>query len=309
MQSDSKPDVVIFTDEPGWHGASLQTWFAEQGLRAAFVSLKECYVDLEASASGLSIPGFDGRLPNGAFVRGVPGGSLEEIVLRLDFLHQLAALGLPVFNSGRTIERTVDKAMTSLLLRHHDVPTPVTFVSESVETAMEFVRRQLSLGRTLVKKPLFGSQGKGLRRVESPGDLTHLLPGEVAYLQEFIAIGDGPFCDCRVMVVDGEAIAAMERRSHHWITNRAQGADCRSIPLQDKLAQLAENAAAAVSADYAGVDLMRTVDGSWLVTEVNGIPAWRGLQRATGIDVTAMLGHAFLTRLRRGVPVLNRRSE
>ena len=129
MRSDSKPDVVIFTDEPGWHGASLQTWFAEQGLRAAFVSLKECYVDLEASASGLSIPGFGGRLPDGAFVRGVPGGSLEEIVLRLDFLHQLAALGLPVFNSGRTIERTVDKAMTSLLLRHHDVPTPVTLWS------------------------------------------------------------------------------------------------------------------------------------------------------------------------------------
>ena len=77
--------------------------------------------------------------------------------------------------------------MTSLLLRHHDVPTPVTFVSESLEAAAEFVRRQLSLGRTLVKKPLFGSQGKGLRRVESPDDLTHLLPGEVAYLQKIEA--------------------------------------------------------------------------------------------------------------------------
>jgi tetrahydromethanopterin:alpha-L-glutamate ligase len=298
----TEPDIVIFTDEPGWHGASLKTWFAEQGLNAAYVSLKDCRVDLEASASGLSIPGFDDRLPDGAFVRGVPGGSLEEIVLRLDFLHQLAALGRPVFNSGRTIERTVDKAMTSLLLRHHDVPTPATFVSESLDAAADFVRRQLSRGRTVVKKPLFGSQGKGLRRIRAAGDLTHLLPGEVAYLQEFITTGDGPFCDCRVMVVDGEAIAAMERRSHHWITNRAQGAACRSIPLQDNLVKLAQSAA--VAADYAGVDLMRAEDGRWLVTEVNGIPAWRGLQRATNTDVTAMLGRAFLLRLGRSVAAL-----
>ena len=298
------PRIAIFTDEPGWHGASLAGWFAGHGVAAEFVSLIDCRIDLERSDGGLAITGFDDALPAGAFVRGVPGGSLEAIVLRLDVLHHLAELGVPVFNSGRTIERTVDKAMTSLLLRQRGVPTPATFVSESLAAARDYVERQLSLGRTLVKKPLFGSQGKGLRRIGAPEDLGYLLPGEVAYLQEFIATGSGPFRDCRVMVIDGVAIAAMERSSHHWITNRAQGATCRSIPLQKNLVELAEAAAAAVGADYAGVDLLRGGDGRWLVTEVNGIPAWQGLQQATGVDVTALLGAAFLRRLERGIAAI-----
>lgn len=294
-----RPAIVIFTDEPGWHGQQLETWFAENGLRTKCVSLRECHIEFTGEAGGIWIPGFDGRLPDGAFVRGVPGGSLEEIVLRLDYLHHIAALGRPVFNSGRVIERTVDKGMTSLLLRNSGIPTPKTFVSESADEVKNYVGSELGSGRTLVKKPLFGSQGRGLRWIKTASDLSYLLPGEVVYLQEFIETGDGPFCDCRVMVVDGEAIAAMERSSHHWITNRALGAECRSIRLQENLARLAEGAAAAVGAEYAGVDLLCKADGQWMVTEVNGIPAWRGLQRATGVNVTALLGRAFVSRLRK----------
>jgi len=296
----SSADIVIFTDEPGWHGRQLETWFTENGFQTKCASLSECRIEVTGEASGIWIPGFDGRLPDGAFVRGVPGGSLEEIVLRLDYLHQLAVLGRPVFNSGRTIERTVDKGMTSLLLRNNDIPTPKTFVSESAEEVKNYVHSELGSGRTLVKKPLFGSQGRGLRWIKNPSDLSYVLPGEVVYLQEFIETGGGPFCDCRVMVVDGEAIAAMERSSHHWITNRALGAECRPIRLQENLAHIAQRAAAAVGAEYAGVDLLCSPSGQWMVTEVNGIPAWRGLQRATGVDVTALLGRAFLSRLLKG---------
>ena len=44
-------------------------------------------------------------------------------------------------------------------------------------------------------------------------------------------------------------------------------------------------AAAAVGAEYAGVDLLPARDGTVYVLEVNGIPGWQGLQEATGIDV------------------------
>ncbi len=288
------PRVAIFTDEPGWHGRALRRWLAGRGIDSVFLSLTECRVRLEGDGHGLVLPGFDDALPYGVFVRGVPGGSLEEIVLRLDYLHLLGALGCPVFNSARAIECTVDKAMTSLLLNHRGLPTPATFVSEDAAAVRAYVDEQLAAGHVLVKKPLFGSQGRGLVRIRSAADLPPLLPGEVAYLQRFVSTGDGPFRDCRVMVVGGRAIAAMERYSHHWITNRAQGAACRSIPLNDALARLAEEAVAAVAADYAGVDLLRDADGRWLVTEVNGIPAWQGLERATGVGVTGLLGEAFL---------------
>ena len=290
-------DIVVFTDDPGWHGKALERWFGQQGLRAQFVSLAACRLDLSRPGCGLVIPGFDAEPPVAAFVRGVPGGSLEQIVLRLDFLHQLEQLGCPVFNSGRVIERTVDKAMTSFLLRQNDLPTPATWACEDLHAARRVVSQQLAQGRSLVKKPLFGSQGNGLLRIDTAEDFRYLLPGEIAYFQEFVETRAPGFADCRVMVVAGHAIAAMERRHHHWITNRAQGANCHSITASEPVKELAVKAAAACGADYAGVDLLCAADRGWLVVEVNGIPAWRGLQKATGVDVTAALGRALLARM------------
>ena len=289
--------IAIFTDEPGWHGAELTAWFAAHGAQAEYVSLTDCHIDLQASAAGFVIGASGIGLPDAVFVRGIPGGSLEAITLRLDILHRLAALGVPVINSARSIERTVDKGMTSLLLHQRGIPTPETFVSESLERTRAYVEHALARGVTLVKKPLFGSQGKGLRRVRSMSDLGYLMPGEVCYLQHFAVVDAAPYRDYRVMVVEGRAVAAMERVSEHWITNRAQGASCHALALSTELALWAERAAQAVAADYAGVDLLRAPDGRWLVTEVNGIPAWQGLQFATGIDITAQLAGACLRRV------------
>jgi len=49
------------------------------------------------------------------------------------------------------------------------------------------------------------------------------------------------------------------------------------------------SAAAAVGADYAGVDLLVSRTGESFVLEVNGIPGWQGLQAATGVDVAAAI--------------------
>ena len=45
----------------------------------------------------------------------------------------------------------------------------------------------------------------------------------------------------------------------------------------------------AVGADYAGVDLLPSRDGTVFVLEVNAIPGWQGLQRATGLDVAGAI--------------------
>lgn len=292
------PRIVIFTDDPGWHGRALTREFAARGLEAVYRSLKQCRFALTARGPRIEIPGFDDGLPRGAFVRGVPGGTLEEVTLRLDFLHCLAHAGVPVFNSGRAIERTVDKAMTSFLLAWKGLPTPQTWACESPAAALEIATPLFAAGCTLVVKPLFGSQGEGLQRVASPAELSALTPvGGIYYLQEFVAGGGPPFRDWRVLVIDGRARFAMERVSQHWITNRAQGAQCIGVPLTAALAELAEAAAAAVDVDYAGVDLLRDAQGRWWVGEVNGVPAWWGLTQATGENVSGALCEAFCTRL------------
>ena len=122
--------IPVFTDDPGWHGKRLQQAFAVRGYQAVFISLKDCFFDLSAGLKGVVIPGFD-KLPKFAFVRGVPGGTLQQVITRLDVLHALEMLGVKVYNTGRAVERTVDKAMTSFLLHHHGVATPDTWVCES----------------------------------------------------------------------------------------------------------------------------------------------------------------------------------
>ena len=69
----------------------------------------------------------------------------------------------------------------------------------------------------------------------------------------------------------------------------AEGGQALAVRLPDQWAGLAIRAAAAVGAEYAGVDLLPAKDGAIYVLEVNGIPGWRGLQEATGLDVAGAL--------------------
>jgi tetrahydromethanopterin:alpha-L-glutamate ligase len=44
------------------------------------------------------------------------------------------------------------------------------------------------------------------------------------------------------------------------------------------------------------VDLMRAADGAPVVIEVNGIPAWRGLQSVTELDIAGHLAQDLVAR-------------
>ena len=283
--------IPVFTDDPGWHGKRLQQAFAVRGYQAVFISLKDCFFDLGAGLKGVVIPGFD-KLPKFAFVRGVPGGTLQQVITRLDVLHALEILGVKVYNTGRAVERTVDKAMTSFLLHHHGVSTPDTWVCESRLEAEKLVSQASAQDAALVIKPLFGSQGNGVRLIK-PGDklpvpMQQHVDG-LYYLQRYVDSGEGQWHDHRVFVVQGKAIAAMVRHGASWVNNVALGGRCESISLSGELIALAEAASKAVDIDYCGVDIIRGQDGKAYVLEVNSIPAWKGLQGVVDIDIAQAL--------------------
>ena len=120
--------VAIVTDDPGWHGRKLRRAFASRGVDTRYVSLSGARLDLDGGA-GICLPGFERTLPDAVFVRGVPGGSLEQVVCHLNVLHALSELDVPVYNDGRAIERSVDKSLTSLKLCRAGLPTPPTWVT------------------------------------------------------------------------------------------------------------------------------------------------------------------------------------
>lgn len=298
------PRVVIITDEPGWHGRELKRVFAARGHPGEYVSSLACHLDLSGALPRIAIPTFD-LLPSGVFVRGVPGGTLEQVILRLDILHALREMGVRVYNDARAIERTVDKAMTSFLLKRAGLPMPETWITESPTQARAVAIAQTGRGRRLIAKPLFGSQGIGVRLIESPDDLADEegLNG-VYYLQEFVEKIGSEWCDLRVFVIGGQAVAGMYRRnSRHWLTNRAQGGECAALPLDGELSRLAVAAARAVDIDYAGVDLMPLHGGGYTVTEVNSIPAWQGLQAVTPVDLATRLAEHFFARIAADAPL------
>jgi RimK family alpha-L-glutamate ligase len=278
--------AVILASREGWHTQELTRALTARGHSWDLVP----YEGLTASLGGR--PG----LRSGAaeldradvvLPRIIPAGSLEQIVFRMDALHRLSERGIRVVNPARAIERTVDKFWTSALLEQCGLPTPETIVCESAGEAMAAFR---ALGDVIVK-PLFGSMGLGMVRVADEEMAYRVVQTietirGVFYLQRTIE-HDGR--DVRVFVLGGRVLAAIERRAQGWRTNIARGAVGRPIALSEEWAGMALRAAAAVGAEYAGVDLLPARDGTVYVLEVNGVPGWEGLQQATGIDVAGAL--------------------
>ena len=295
-------NVAIMTDETGWHTRRLQAALRARGCVGRCVDLADCRIDTTAAWHGLVIPGFGRDLPDAVLVRGIAGGTFEQVTKRLGVLHALRELGRPVYNDARAIERSVDKSMTSLLLHMARIPTPPTWATESQAQAQRIAIREGAAGHALVVKPLFGSQGQGLQLVGQVDGVHHALPdiaaayGSLAYLQRFIPALTTPGFDWRVLVVGGRAVTAMRRVSNHWIHNIAQGARCEPADLTPELAHLAEGAALALGMDYAGVDLMPTARHGTQVIEVNGVAAWQGLQRVTGFDIARCIVDDLLDR-------------
>jgi len=230
-------------------------------------------------------------------VRTMSGGPFEAVTLRLGVLHALRELGVIVWNDARAIERCVDKSMTSFLLSRAGIPTPATWATESYEQAYTIAERETAEG-ALVLKPLFGSQGRGLRLIHRPEDLPTIeqTPGRVYYLQRFIGVErDGGYHDFRILVVQGRITAAMRRHSNHWITNIKRGGRPVPVVVNDEMKALALQAAVAVGANFVGVDIVYGTDDRPAVLEVNSMPAWSGLQKVTSVNIASTLADALLT--------------
>jgi ribosomal protein S6--L-glutamate ligase/tetrahydromethanopterin:alpha-L-glutamate ligase len=277
---------------------ALQEALAGRGIEAPFFDITRLVARLSMrpclEAHGEPLERYDAL-----FVRLIPGGSLEQVIFRVDALHRLENAGVCVINPPTVIERTVDKYYTSTLLEDAGLPTPRTVVVEQFSDAMAAFHE---LGGDVVVKPIFGSEGRGMARVSDPETAYRVfraleLGRYVYYLQAFIPHHQQ---DIRVFVIGGAAVAAMLRRGETWKTNLAQGAEAVALALDDTLRDLSTRAAAALGADYAGVDILPTEDGDYTVLEVNGIPGWRGLAKATGIDVAQRLVDYVLEEIYEG---------
>ena len=292
------PVIGLVTDQMDWHARALRKAFSALGARTVPFDLAACRIET-AAVNGVDLPGFDGRLPDAVLVRTLSGGSFEAVTLRLGVLHALSALDVPVWNNARAIERCVDKSTTSFLLARAGLPTPATWATESHEAAAAIVQGE---GGPFVLKPLFGSQGRGLRLIHSADDLP--APADVAggvyYLQRYIGVDRGGFHDFRLLVSHGAVVGAMMRHSAHWVTNVKRGGKPVAAVAEGAMRDLAVAAAAAVGANFAGVDIVIDGENRPTVIEVNSMPAWSGLQRTMQVDIAGVIARDLVAVLARG---------
>ena len=235
------------------------------------------------------------KSPDLILVRTMPPGSLEQVVFRMDVLGRLEAAGTRVVNPPKSLECSVDKYLTTARLQAVGLPVPETVVCEHEDDAVAAFEE---LGRDVVVKPLFGSEGRGIVRVSDP-DLAHrtfrtlMRLNAVLYLQRFV---DHEGYDVRVLVMGGRVLGAIRRRSpHDFRTNVSRSAIAELHSVTTREADFALRAAASTGAYIAGIDLLYDRQGNCFVIEVNAVPGWQAFTRTTGIDVAARLVESLET--------------
>jgi [lysine-biosynthesis-protein LysW]--L-2-aminoadipate ligase len=205
----------------------------------------------------------------------------------------LDSIGVLAVSPHQAIATCGDKMLTSAALQEAGVPIPRTRVAFTRDAALEAIEE---MGYPVVLKPLFGSWGRLLARINDRHAAEAVLEHKkrlgsyihgVFYIQEYV---EKPGRDIRTFVVGDDAtgyetIAAIYRSSDHWITNTARGGDAANCPVTPAIDRLSSAAARAVGGGMVAVDLLEDTEGRLLVSEVNHTPEFRNSIDTTGVDI------------------------
>jgi RimK family alpha-L-glutamate ligase len=284
---------------------SAKSWYYRELTRVAGshhivpLSFEGLWAALGGVSSSVHATGEDLNALDAILVRVMKPGSLEQVVFRMDTLAEYERLGGVLVNGAKAVEAAVDKYLTLAKLARCGLPVPPTVVCQTAGQALEAF---FHLGQDVVVKPLFGSEGRGLYRIQEDAIAERVFRTleniqAVLYVQKFIRHGGR---DLRLLVI-GERVLGMQRfHPSDWRTNVSRGAQVAAIQVSAELEEMAQRAAAAVGATLAGIDIVYDADGQPYVLEVNASPGWQGLQQATQLDVAQLVLEHLISRASQG---------
>ncbi len=241
-------------------------------------------------ASSLSWPGgFDAKAGDAAICRCV--GQTHNLALA----RLLESRGVRTINPSSVMTLCGDKIATAACLDAAGIPQPKYSVAATPESAVDAAE---SMGYPVVFKPACGSWGRLLAKVTDRNGAEAVAFHKAAmgpshsvfFLQEYVEKGGS---DLRAILVGGEPVSLMRRKSDHWITNTARGGMPVPCEMPDGMSALLRRVASVIGGDFLAVDLFETEEG-WTVNEVNGQPEFHGSVEATGVDLPGkVLQHAW----------------
>lgn len=202
-------------------------------------------------------------------------------------LRQFEMMGVTALNSSLAIGRSRDKLHALQLLGSKGVALPATAFAHDLNRSGDVIN--MTGGAPVVIKQLEGTEGIGVVLGETETSAKSVIEAfrgaDVDILvQEFIAESSG--MDIRAIVVGGEVIAAMQRKSQSgdFRSNLHRGGTASIVETTAEERELAIRSAEVMGLNVCGVDMLRSDRGP-LVLEVNSSPGLEGIEAASSMDV------------------------
>ncbi len=296
----AKIAVVHHSSTPTWSVSELMKCARRKGHVARYYRIQD--IDAAITDRGVVIQPFTkGFNVDAAIVRSLGiNPSVEQLVKRMGILDTLRLSGTVVINKPTSMFQARDKWTALVKLHSSNIRVPETIVTENPFTAMKAVEKMGSS----VFKPIIGSLGLGSTLVSNTDVAFQISKSlnafkQPTYIQKYIP---KPGYDVRVFIVGERVVGAMKRViSRGWKTNIAQGAKGIALKESDdpELYELGIKASKALDLDYAGVDIVVSMDNCRYVIEVNASPQWRGLMMATGVNPAEHIIEYVVSRARK----------
>tara|TARA_B100001996_G_scaffold39582_1_gene28938 strand:- start:709 stop:1629 length:921 start_codon:yes stop_codon:yes gene_type:complete len=286
--------VLILTDKKGWHFQQLKKSLTKNNISTESINISKLLITTDSKNTKILREDNSEVNVSDVIVRYIPGGSLEEIVTYLNILRVFKNQGVNVINTAENIEKTVDKSLTSIILKNNNILTPKTWIIRGKNKAIKLAQELLK-NYILIYKPLFGSQGDNIRKISKVSDIKNINnSSNIYYLQEFISIK--PNHDYRVLIIKNknkQFSYSMARYGNSFVNNFSKGGKCVPIPFDKEIINTAFKSAEALDMPFCGVDLIKK-DNLVYVIEVNSIPAWKGIQSTTNDTVSDKIVEIFI---------------
>lgn len=242
-----------------------------------------CVMHLEGGAAKVRVAGEDLTGIDAV----IPRVGSYAVDYSLAVVRQFELMGVPVLNSSASIALAKHKWASLQALSAKGIPVPPTtlmrFPTHLADTIAELG------GAPVILKLLRGMQGAGVILAESPEAAESIMDtvwslGEDIVAQKFIEESRGR--DVRVLVIGGEAVAAMRRTAKpgDFRSNIHRGGLGERVEITPAMRDLSVRAADVLGLRVCGVDLLESREGL-LVLELNSSPGFQGLEEATERDI------------------------
>jgi glutamate--LysW ligase ArgX len=206
----------------------------------------------------------------------------------------LEASGVHTINSTEAISICGDKILTYSKLFKNSIPIPDSIIAASPDAVMKAYEQ---MGFPLIDKPPIGSWGRMVslirdvyegKTIIEHREMLNNAALKVHIIQEYIKFRNR---DIRCIVIGEELLGCYARNipPNEWRANVALGGNPTPIQVDEKLRELAINAARVVKGEFVSIDILEHPMKGYVVNELNDVPEFKGFMLATGINVAEKL--------------------